>query len=83
MRRRLAGVALRLERAAVVGDDVARVVDGFWRPQLDFRQLAGGPSSPRGPEGPDGPLISASFLRSTRTSARKLIARPEKCQEAT
>src|SRR5215510_10464069 len=41
MRRRLAGVALRLERAAVVGDDVARVVDGFWRPQLDYRQLTG------------------------------------------
>jgi hypothetical protein len=29
------------ERAAVVGDDVARVVDGFWRPQLDYRQLTG------------------------------------------
>src|SRR5262249_43873563 len=41
MRRRLAGIALRLERAAVVGDDVARVVDGFWRPQLDYRQLTG------------------------------------------
>src|SRR5262249_7418940 len=41
MRRRLAGIALRLERAAVVRDDVARVVDGFWRPQLDYRQLTG------------------------------------------
>src|SRR5262249_53346180 len=41
MRRRLAGIALRLERTAVVGDDVARVVDGFWRPQLDYRQLTG------------------------------------------
>src|SRR5262249_5433936 len=41
MRRRLASIALRLERAAVVSDDVARVVDGFWRPQLDYRQLTG------------------------------------------
>src|SRR5262249_57670291 len=41
MRRRLAGIALRLERAAVVLDDVARVVDGLWRPQLDYRQPTG------------------------------------------
>src|SRR5262249_42674015 len=41
VRRRLAGIALRLERAAVVRDDVARVVDGFRRPQLDYRQLTG------------------------------------------
>src|SRR5262245_56866957 len=41
MRRRLAGIALRLERAAVVRDDLARVVDGFWRPQLEYRQLTG------------------------------------------
>src|SRR5262245_64703102 len=41
MRRRLPGIALRLERTAVVGDDVARVVDSFWRPQLDYRQLTG------------------------------------------
>src|SRR5262249_22270928 len=41
MRRRLPGVALRLERAAVIGDDVARVVDRLGYPQLDQRQLAG------------------------------------------
>src|SRR5262249_37010357 len=41
VRRRLPGVALRLEGAAIIGDDVARVVDGLWHPQLDQRQLAG------------------------------------------
>src|SRR5262245_13495182 len=41
MRRRLPGVALRLEGAAIIGDDVARAVDGLWHPQLDQRQLAG------------------------------------------
>src|SRR5262249_57547867 len=41
VRRRLPGIALRLERAAVIGDHVARVVDGLWHPQLDQRQLAG------------------------------------------
>src|SRR5262245_40437394 len=40
MRRRLPGIALRLERAAVIGDHVALVVDGLWHPQLDQRQLA-------------------------------------------
>src|SRR5262249_39445094 len=39
MRRRLSGVAYRLERAAVVGDDVARVMDRLGHPQLDERQL--------------------------------------------
>src|SRR5262245_8451600 len=41
MRRRLPGVALRLERAAVIGNDVARVVDGLWHPHLNERQLTG------------------------------------------
>src|SRR5262249_18293642 len=40
---RLASIALGLERAAIIGDDVARVVDGLWHPQLDQRQLAGRP----------------------------------------
>src|SRR4051812_30580312 len=43
MRRRLTGIALRLEGAAVIGDDVARVVDGLWYPQLSERQLASRP----------------------------------------
>src|SRR5262249_15806442 len=41
MRRRLGGIALRLECAAAVADDAGRIVDGFWRPQLDYRQLTG------------------------------------------
>src|SRR5215472_8255138 len=40
MRRRLPGVARRLERPAVEGDDVARVEDGLGYPQLNERQLA-------------------------------------------
>src|SRR5262249_60829532 len=40
VRRRLPGVALRLERSAVIGDDVALVVDGLGYPQLNERQLA-------------------------------------------
>src|SRR5262245_21733053 len=43
MRRRLPGVALRLEGAAIIGDHVALVVHGLWHPQLDERQLAGRP----------------------------------------
>src|SRR5262249_13207927 len=43
MRRRLPGVALRLEGAAIIGDHVALVVHGLWHPQLDQRQLAGRP----------------------------------------
>src|SRR5262249_42657918 len=43
MRRRLAGIALRLERAAVVGDDVALVIDRLGHPQLNERQLPGRP----------------------------------------
>src|SRR5262249_23563177 len=38
MRRRLPGVALRLIRPAIIGDDVARVEDGLCHPQLDQRQ---------------------------------------------
>src|SRR5262249_41647494 len=41
MRRRLPGVALRLERAAVIGDDVALVMNPLGHPQLNERQLAG------------------------------------------
>src|SRR4029077_19353468 len=41
MRRRLPGVAPRLERAAVIGDDVALVIDRLWHPQLDERHLSG------------------------------------------
>jgi hypothetical protein len=41
MRRRLAGVAPGLERAAVVGDDVARIEHILRCPRLDHRQLAG------------------------------------------
>ena len=41
MRRRLPGIALRLERAAVIGDDVALVKDRLGHPQLDERQLTG------------------------------------------
>src|SRR5262249_6469990 len=40
MRRRLPGVALRLIRPAIIGDDVARVEGGLCHPQLDQRQLA-------------------------------------------
>src|SRR5262249_53202911 len=41
VRRRLPGIALRLERAAVIGNHVALVVHGLRHPQLDQRQLAG------------------------------------------
>jgi hypothetical protein len=41
MARCLPRVAPRLERAAVVGDDVVLVVDGLRLPELDERQLAG------------------------------------------
>src|SRR5262245_10589909 len=40
VRRRLPGVALRLERAAIIGDDVALVVNPLGHPQLNERQLA-------------------------------------------
>jgi hypothetical protein len=39
MRRRLPGIALRLERAAIIGDDVALVIDRLGYPQLNERQL--------------------------------------------
>src|SRR5262249_43374278 len=41
VRRRLPGVASRLKRAAVIGDDVARVMDRLGHPRLNERQLAG------------------------------------------
>jgi LysR substrate binding domain len=41
MRRWLPGVAPRLIGAAVIGDDVALIVDRLGHPQLDERQLAG------------------------------------------
>src|SRR5262245_34247322 len=41
MRRWLPSVALRLERAAVIGDDIAFVIDRLGHPQLNERQLAG------------------------------------------
>src|SRR5262245_43812777 len=41
MRRRLPGVALRLERATIIGDDVALVMNHIGYPQLNERQLAG------------------------------------------
>src|SRR5262249_9703349 len=41
VRRWLPGIALRLERAAVIGDDIALVMDPLGHPQLNERQLAG------------------------------------------
>src|SRR5499427_8426950 len=41
VRRRLPGIALRLERTAVICDDVALVMDRLGHPQLNERQLAG------------------------------------------
>src|SRR5262249_34693228 len=81
MRRRLAGIALCLERAAVVGDDVARVVDGFWRPQLDYRQLTG--RTLFAPRARRTNLTLVTFTgeqlpKLTRTSTRPITRRDER-----